>query len=155
MIEDYWESSKKMLADSDFLKSPKEYDKDNISPDIIIKIRPYVVILLIKLQPALSFVLLKSFVVHERYCTYVSFHDKNISFIQTWFSYICWARYISNPDFEPTKIVTVSKAAFGLCSWIGAVEAYDRAPKIVAPKVAALKATEAEYNEVMGQLAVK
>jgi dynein heavy chain len=71
MIEDYWESSKKMLADSDFLKSLKEYDKDNISPDIIIKIRPYVVILLIKLQPALSFVLLKSFVVHERYCTYM------------------------------------------------------------------------------------
>ncbi len=35
------------------------------------------------------------------------------------------------------------------------MEAYDRAPKIVAPKVAALKATEAEYNEVMGQLAVK
>jgi dynein heavy chain len=71
------------------------------------------------------------------------------------FSYICWARYISNPDFEPTKIVTVSKAAFGLCSWIGAVEAYDRAAKIVAPKIAALKAAEAEYNEVMGQLAVK
>lgn len=35
------------------------------------------------------------------------------------------------------------------------MEAYDRAAKIVAPKIAALKAAEAEYNEVMGQLAVK
>jgi dynein heavy chain len=48
----------------------------------------------------------------------------------------------------------VSKAAFGLCSWIGAVEAYDRAAKIVASKVAALKATEAEYNEIMGQFSI-
>lgn len=40
MIEDYWESSKKMLADAEFLKSLKEYDKDNISPSIIVKIRP-------------------------------------------------------------------------------------------------------------------
>lgn len=35
------------------------------------------------------------------------------------------------------------------------MEAYDRAAKIVAPKVAALKAAEAEYNEVMAQLALK
>lgn len=64
-------------------------------------------------------------------------------------------RYLANPDFEPTKILLVSKAAFGLCSWIGAMEAYDRAAKIVAPKVAALRAAEAEYNEVMRQLALK
>ena len=35
------------------------------------------------------------------------------------------------------------------------MEAYDTAAKIVAPKVAALKAAEAEYNEVMAQLAIK
>ena len=40
MVEDFWESSKKMLADSDFLKSLREYDKDNIDPAIILKIRP-------------------------------------------------------------------------------------------------------------------
>jgi len=39
MVEDYWESSKKMLADNDFLKSLKEYDKDNIPPEIILLIR--------------------------------------------------------------------------------------------------------------------
>lgn len=60
-----------------------------------------------------------------------------------------------NPDFEPAKIAKISKAAFGLCSWIGAMEAYDRAAKIVAPKVLALKAADAEYSEVMAQLALK
>lgn len=35
------------------------------------------------------------------------------------------------------------------------MEAYDRAAKIVAPKVEALKAADAEYSEVMAQLALK
>lgn len=60
-----------------------------------------------------------------------------------------------NPNFAPELIKKISKAAYGLCCWIGAMEAYDRAAKIVAPKVAALKAAEAEYNDVMGQLALK
>jgi dynein heavy chain len=64
-------------------------------------------------------------------------------------------RYLVNPNFAPELIKKISKAAYGLCCWIGAMEAYDRAAKIVAPKVAALKAAEAEYNDVMGQLALK
>lgn len=64
-------------------------------------------------------------------------------------------RYLANPAFAPSLIAKISKAAFGLCSWVGAIEAYDRAAKIVAPKVAALRAAEAEYNEVMAQLAIK
>ncbi|KAL3693679.1 hypothetical protein R1sor_007330 [Riccia sorocarpa] len=103
MIDDYWESSKKMLADADFLKSLREYDKDNIAPSIIVKVRPY----------------------------------------------------IENPDMDPLKIQAVSKAAYGLCCWIGAMEKYDRAAKVVAPKQAALKVAEAEYNEVMAKLKEK
>ncbi|BFI29560.1 dynein axonemal heavy chain [Marchantia polymorpha subsp. ruderalis] len=103
MIDDYWESSKKMLADADFLKSLKEYDKDNIPPAVIVKVRPY----------------------------------------------------IENPDMDPTKIQAVSKAAYGLCCWIGAMEKYDKAAKIVAPKQAALKVAEGEYKEVMSKLKEK
>ncbi|KAL2633853.1 hypothetical protein R1flu_005332 [Riccia fluitans] len=103
MIDDYWESSKKMLADADFLKSLKEYDKDNIPPAVIVKVRPY----------------------------------------------------IENPDMDPLKIQAVSKAAYGLCCWIGAMEKYDKAAKIVAPKQAALKVAEGEYNEVMAKLKQK
>ena len=41
MVDDYWESSKKMLADAEFLKSLREFDKDNIPAATIQKIKPY------------------------------------------------------------------------------------------------------------------
>lgn len=42
MVDDYWDASKKMLMDYEFLDSLKSYDKDNIPPDTIARIRPYV-----------------------------------------------------------------------------------------------------------------
>lgn len=56
---------------------------------------------------------------------------------------------------DPLKIQTVSKAAYGLCCWLGAMEKYDKAIKIVAPKQQALRVAEAEYKEVMDNLAQK
>nr|AML30857.1 axonemal inner arm dynein heavy chain 1 [Marsilea vestita] len=103
MIDDYWESSKKMLADAEFLKSLRDFDKDNIPAATIQKIKPY----------------------------------------------------LANPEMDPNKILTVSKAAYGLCSWIIAMEAYDRVAKVVAPKKEALRIAEAEYNEVMEALLIK
>eukprot|EP00898_Chlorokybus_atmophyticus_P008353 jgi/Chlat1/8519/Chrsp80S07812 len=103
MVEDYWESSKKMISDSDFLKALKEYDKDNIAPPIILKIKPY----------------------------------------------------IANPDMNPDKILQASKAAYGLCCWVRAMEAYDRVAKVVAPKREALAEAEAEYSTVMANLRAK
>lgn len=38
-IVDYWGPSKKVLGDMGFLQSLKDYDKDDISPEIIAKIR--------------------------------------------------------------------------------------------------------------------
>jgi hypothetical protein len=39
MVDDYWEASKKMLMEDDFLNSLRAYDKDNIDPSIIKKIK--------------------------------------------------------------------------------------------------------------------
>lgn len=39
MVEDYWGPSQKLLADFKFLDRLKSYDKDNIAPAIIKKIR--------------------------------------------------------------------------------------------------------------------
>ena len=39
MIEDFWGPSQKVLGDFKFLESLKLYDKDNINPAIIKKIR--------------------------------------------------------------------------------------------------------------------
>ena len=39
MIEDFWVPSQKMLGDMKFLESLKNYDKDNIAPAVMKKIR--------------------------------------------------------------------------------------------------------------------
>ena len=39
MVDDYWSSSKKVVSDIKFLDRLKQYDKDNINPVIIRKIR--------------------------------------------------------------------------------------------------------------------
>ena len=39
MIEDFWGPSQKVLGDMKFLDSLKSYDKDNIPPPIMKKIR--------------------------------------------------------------------------------------------------------------------
>lgn len=42
VIWDYWEPSKKKLLNADTLKNCKKYDKDNINPDIIDKLKPII-----------------------------------------------------------------------------------------------------------------
>lgn len=39
MVDDYWEASKKMLMEDDFLNSLRAYDKDNIADTIVKKIK--------------------------------------------------------------------------------------------------------------------
>ncbi|KAL6751111.1 dynein heavy chain 5 [Haematococcus lacustris] len=39
MIDDYWPSAQKVLTDPNFLRTLKEYDKDNVQPKIIERIR--------------------------------------------------------------------------------------------------------------------
>ena len=103
MVEDFWETAKKMLMESDFLQSLRDYDKDNIPPAVITKIRPYV----------------------------------------------------QNPDFDPELIKKASTAAYGLCCWVRAMEAYDRVAKHVGPKKIKLAEAEGELAEVMAKLKTK
>ncbi|RVE70747.1 hypothetical protein OJAV_G00066880 [Oryzias javanicus] len=46
--------------------------------------------------------------------------------------------FMTNPDFDPSKVANASSAAEGLCKWITAMEVYDRVAKVVAPKKAKL-----------------
>ncbi|KAI9202130.1 dynein heavy chain and region D6 of dynein motor-domain-containing protein [Polychytrium aggregatum] len=63
--------------------------------------------------------------------------------------------YIPNPEFKPDKVRNASSAAEGLCTWIVAMESYDRVAKVVAPKQIALARAEAELAETMAGLAEK
>ncbi|KIZ07415.1 Dynein heavy chain 17, axonemal [Monoraphidium neglectum] len=42
MVDNYWEASKKMLMEDDFLGGLKRYDKDHIDPGVVKKIQAYV-----------------------------------------------------------------------------------------------------------------
>uniref|UniRef100_H2M1P1 Dynein axonemal heavy chain 12 n=1 Tax=Oryzias latipes TaxID=8090 RepID=H2M1P1_ORYLA len=46
--------------------------------------------------------------------------------------------FMTNPDFDPSKVANASSAAEGLCKWITAMEVYDKVAKVVAPKKAKL-----------------
>jgi len=64
-------------------------------------------------------------------------------------------KYTSNPDFNPKVIASVSSAAEGLCSWVSAMDIYDRVAKVVAPKKEKLKEAEGLLKIQMDALAEK
>ncbi|XP_061774430.1 dynein axonemal heavy chain 7 [Nerophis ophidion] len=64
-------------------------------------------------------------------------------------------KYISNPDFIPEKIRTASTAAEGLCKWVCAMDKYEKASKVVAPKKQKLALAVGELEEAMAVLKKK
>ncbi|XP_073413059.1 dynein axonemal heavy chain 3-like [Dendrobates tinctorius] len=63
--------------------------------------------------------------------------------------------FISNPEFQPAVIKNVSSACEGLCSWVRAIEVYDKVAKIVAPKRQRLETAEADLKVHMDKLKIK
>ncbi|XP_039627270.1 dynein heavy chain 12, axonemal [Polypterus senegalus] len=63
--------------------------------------------------------------------------------------------YITNPDFDPGKVAKASSAAEGLCTWILAMEKYDRVAKEVAPKKARLDEAQRSLAETEAILTLK
>ncbi|KAJ3020398.1 UNVERIFIED_CONTAM: Dynein heavy chain 7, axonemal [Siphonaria sp. JEL0065] len=63
--------------------------------------------------------------------------------------------YMPNPEFKPEKVRNASSAAEGLCTWILAMESYDKVAKVVAPKQIALAHAEAELAVTLAGLAEK
>ncbi|XP_006892348.1 PREDICTED: dynein heavy chain 12, axonemal [Elephantulus edwardii] len=59
------------------------------------------------------------------------------------------SEYLTNPEFDPSKIAKASSAAEGLCKWIMAMEVYDRVAKVVAPKKARLADAQKSLAETM------
>ncbi|XP_020912414.1 dynein heavy chain 3, axonemal [Exaiptasia diaphana] len=64
-------------------------------------------------------------------------------------------KYVTNPDFNPDVIRSVSSACEGLCKWILAMEVYDRVAKVVGPKKEKLASAEAELAVQMDKLNLK
>eukprot|EP00741_Cyanophora_paradoxa_P016907 tig00020943_g16328.t1 len=65
------------------------------------------------------------------------------------------APFIANPEFQTERVNKSSKAAGGICKWVRAVETYNKAAKIIAPKRAALKEAEQTQAAAEASLAEK
>ena len=63
--------------------------------------------------------------------------------------------YLTNPEFEPSKVSKASSAAEGLCKWAMAMVKYDEIKKIVAPKEEALAVAQQELSVLNAALAEK
>ena len=92
-----------LLGESKFLESLQTFDKDNIPPSTIDRVRPY----------------------------------------------------LDLKEFDPEVVKKASKAAYGLCSWVRAMEAYDRVAKVVEPKRKRLDAAQAEVVVLLSSLKEK
>uniref|UniRef100_H2YSE4 AAA+ ATPase domain-containing protein n=1 Tax=Ciona savignyi TaxID=51511 RepID=H2YSE4_CIOSA len=64
-------------------------------------------------------------------------------------------RFIGDPNFRPELIRNVSSACEGLCSWVLAIEVYDRVAKVIAPKRKSLLLAEDDLERLMSLLQVK
>lgn len=61
--------------------------------------------------------------------------------------------YLSNPEFEPQKILSKSIAAAGLCAWVINILKFYDVFVVVEPKRKALNKANAELNEARNKLA--
>ncbi|CAF0708408.1 unnamed protein product [Brachionus calyciflorus] len=67
--------------------------------------------------------------------------------------------YMTNPEFQPSRVANASSAAEGLCKWVLAMVKYDEIKKVVAPKEEKLATAQEELavlnkalNEKQSQL---
>eukprot|EP00892_Ulva_mutabilis_P009854 jgi/Ulvmu1/7240/UM035_0027.1 len=63
--------------------------------------------------------------------------------------------YLINPEFEPEKVLQASKAAYGLCCWVRAMDSYHRVALVIEPKRNALIEAEQQLGIVMAALKEK
>lgn len=63
--------------------------------------------------------------------------------------------YYDDENFQPDRVLKVSKACHGLCCWVRAMVLYDKCAKIVGPKKAQLAEADAELAVVMEKLGEK
>uniref|UniRef100_A0A2Y9D3H5 Dynein heavy chain tail domain-containing protein n=1 Tax=Anopheles quadriannulatus TaxID=34691 RepID=A0A2Y9D3H5_ANOQN len=61
--------------------------------------------------------------------------------------------YVKNPDLEPDKVGTVSKAAKSLMLWVRAIDNYGKVYKFVGPKIRKMEEANASLLEKQNELA--
>lgn len=120
------------------LSANRTFDKDHIDAAIMKKIQTYTP------QPDFQPEKIEKVNLLSCYCVCASqiheLHQLRPCLNQPFHTLRCW---LPQPC---TWSLQVSKAAYGLCCWIRAMEVYDRVAKVVGPKKEALKKAEGELQ---------
>ncbi|KAG1679671.1 hypothetical protein FOA52_006190 [Chlamydomonas sp. UWO 241] len=132
-----WDSAKKVLNDSGFMKSLEEFDKDNIS-DKTIKVCG-------KCQPVCKHACLLGAVACKEFDK-DSISGKAVKLL---------SKYVDNPVYTAEAVANQSKAAMSLCMWTRAMHVYNRVAKVVGPKREKLREAEASLAAANAKLAEK
>ena len=136
-----WDTAKRVLSDTGFMKSLLEFDKDNI-PDAVIK-------RLKKSVPTIPLPLLPPA------CQKTAFLMLSCSAAFCSQQLVGACRYTDAPEFVPEAVAKQSRAAQSLCMWARAMDTYHRVSKAVAPKRAKLAAAQTQLAEANAGLQSK
>ncbi|KAH7827202.1 dynein haevy chain 9, inner dynein arm 5 [Monocercomonoides exilis] len=60
--------------------------------------------------------------------------------------------FLDDPDFNPEKVVAVSKAAANICAWVVAIIEFARVSKIIEPKKQAAAEAQAKLDDLTAKL---
>ena len=122
-INDYWKPSVALLNEKDFLGKLKSYDKDNIPPKIIDKIRS----VFWRSQIFARVGLYRQPMSWEATRGSVYCHDLVNCQVQNRAQHsACRSTYLTNEGFTPENAKKASPAAEGMCKWVHAMSSYDK-----------------------------
>ena len=139
-----WDTAKRVLSDTGFMKSLLEFDKDNI-PDAVIK-------RLKKWVPRSSALMVLACISRSLRqgtaaqlpicCSSCLLTDGDPKQCPT-----CVCRYIDAPEFNPEAVAKQSRAAQSLCMWARAMDTYNRVSKVGSERDLVLCLLAAELRQ--------
>lgn len=164
------QASKKMLMESDFLQSLRAFDKDHIPVPVVQRIKPYIANPEFEPNKILSVSYLPHDLHHSVWYKHGTaagkWHSAHTMKLHSAWPRMCAGVHIRSKLNNVTITIDLndksficnlwpmqaSKAAYGLCCWVRAMESYDRVAKVVEPKRAKLAEAEEQLEVVMTAL---
>lgn len=122
-----WDTAKRVLSDTGFMKSLLDFDKDNIPDAVIKRLKKWVPLPTASMVLAgISRSLQQGTAAQLPVCCsrwLLTYGDP-----QQWPTSVC--RYIDAPEFNPEAVAKQSRAAQSLCMWARAMDTYNRVSKV-------------------------
>ena len=143
-----WDTAKRVLSDTGFMKSLLEFDKDNIPDAVIKRLKKWVPLpCALMVLACISRGLQQSTAAQLPICCSIWLLGDGDS--QQWLTCVC--RYMDAPEFNPEAVAKQSRAAQSLCMWARAMDTYNRVSKVGSERGTVLCPLAAELPDFPGR----